>query len=134
MQLRIFHLRFFQLNTGLVALIVVLGVQVEVAGSAVWHSMATVPFTGLAAYLFSMWQFRSGSEAPEDPEQDIDATKISSLMVTSTLSLPLALGLCCAATMAFAPEYTAKTAWVIPTLGFNLGHSAEALVRLSRKG
>jgi hypothetical protein len=133
MQLRTFNLRYLQLNAGLIALLAVLGTKIDVAGSAIWPYLAMVPVVGLASYLFSKWQVNSGSVLHEAPSQEVDASETESQLVKATLLVPLVLGLGCAAVMVLAPEYTAKVAWVLPPLGFNLGHSAEAFERLSRE-
>lgn len=64
---------------------------------------------------------------------NVDASAIESKMVFGTFLVVLGLGLACAATIAFAPEYTSRVAWVLPCLGGNLGHSAEAVDRFRRK-
>lgn len=133
MQLRTYHLRFLQLNAGLVALVAALGVKIEVAGSAIWPYFAMVPLVGLVSYLYSNWRVNSGSMPHESPSQDVDASETESKKLKATLSVVLLLGLGCATVMVLVPEYTIKVAWVLSPLGFNIGRSAEAFARLSRE-
>lgn len=133
MLLRLFHLRLLQLNAGLIALVAALGTTSDLAGPTIWPYLATVPITTLALYIFSKWQNDSGPMALEDPEQDTFASKTESRMVTATMLVVLILGLGCAAVIALIPEHTFRIAWVLPCLGANLGSSAEAYERLSRR-
>ncbi|MCZ8159121.1 MAG: hypothetical protein O9256_04465 [Rhizobiaceae bacterium] len=133
MSLLSFHKRLFLLNLLLLVLVFVLGLKTEEATSPILRSLVTVPFTALGSFLFNRWQARSRNLEIENPAMNVDASAIESKMVFATFFVILSLGLGCAATVLFAPEYASRAAWVLPCLGWNLGHNTEALERLSRR-
>lgn len=133
MSLLSFHKRLLLLNVLLLALVASLGLKIESATSPVVQSLVTVPFTALASFLFNRWQARSRNLDLEVPGMNVDASVVESRMVFATFLVVLGLGLGCAAVVVFAPEYTSRAAWVLPCLGWNLGHHTEAFERLRGK-
>ena len=128
-----FHKRLLLLNILLLGLLILLGLKIEEATEPIVSSMATVPFTAVVSFLFNRWQVRSRHLDIETPETNVDASAIESKMVLATFLVVLGLGLGCAATVVFAPEYASRAAWVLPVLGWNLGSTSEAVERLLRK-
>jgi hypothetical protein len=133
MSLLNFHKRLLLLNLLLLGLIFLLSLKIEEATSPIVSSMATVPFTAVASFLFNRWQVRSRNLDIENPEMNVDASATESKMAFATFLVVLGLGLGCAATVVFAPEYALRVAWVLPVLGWNVGNNSEALARFLDK-
>jgi len=124
---RAHHLRYVVLCCCLLlALVVIAWIDVD-AGKVLWESLAFVPLSFAAIFLFNRFhRRRERGPNPEETREDVP-TEAEARVGDAIYFVTLVLGVICIAVAALAPSYLTGAVWLVPALGCAAGIHSEAI-------